>query len=252
MVVVAEKDAVVLTKEEEEKGRRTLQATMTHMAMNVATNVVCVGARPVLLLQLLNGDAAAANQMLSTWAGGVGFAEFCVNPALGRLSDVIGRKPFLLLGPLTNFLLKSLVALFPSVNMLMLERILCGSLTTVSGSTTCSAVLSDMSTGKNLAHTGAGLGAYAGYGCLLGPLLGGQLLARTGNARVPFAVAALVALADMRAVLSNFEESLVERKEWDWQAVNPFRVLKLFQGTPAVFKRLLLSQGLMCFPEVCV
>jgi MFS family permease len=200
-------------------------------------------------LQLLNGDTALANEYLAQWAGGIGLAEFAINPALGRLSDLVGRKPFLLVGPVANFVLKLLVAMYPSVRTLMLERTVCGALTTFSGSTSCGAVLSDLRTGKSLAVSGAGLGAYAGIGCLLGPLLGGQILARTGSVRLPFAAASLVALADIRAVLGQFEETLTTPVPWDWQAVNPLRVLKLFQGTSSDFKWLLLLSGLLCFPE---
>ena len=64
-------------------------------------------------------------------------------------------------------------------------------------STTCSAALSDLSTGKGLAMKGANLGAYAGAGCVLGPLIGGQILARTGSFRLPFAMAAAFAAADL-------------------------------------------------------
>ena len=151
-------------------------------------------------MQLLNGDSALANQYLAQWAGAIGLAEFAVNPALGRLSDLIGRKPFLLVGPVANFFLKLMVATYPNVPTMMLERSICGALTAVSGSTTCSAVLSDLRSGECLAVSDAGLGAYAGIGCVLGPFIGGQLLARTGSDRLPFYAAALVALADIRAV----------------------------------------------------
>ena len=197
----------------------------------------------------MNGDSALANQYLAQWAGAIGLAEFAVNPALGRLSDLIGRKPFLLVGPVANFFLKLMVATYPSVPTMMLERSICGALTTASGSTTCSAVLSDLRSGKSLAVSGAGLGAYAGIGCVLGPFIGGQLLARTGSVRLPFYAAALVALADIRAVLSGFDETMAEPTPWDWQAINPLRVLKLFSGTTASFKKLLFLSALLCMPE---
>lgn len=111
-----------------------------------------------------------------------------MNPIIGRLSDKYGRKRSLLVGPLSNVLLKSLVAIHPSIATIALERVLCGAFTTVSGSTTCFAVLTDITSGQELALSGTTLGAYMGLGCVLGPLLGGELLARTKSARTSFAV----------------------------------------------------------------
>jgi MFS family permease len=94
----------------------------------------------------------------------------------------------------------------------MIERIFSGALTTMSGSTICSATLSDLTAGKGLAVTGAGLGSYAGLGCIIGPLLGGQLIARTGNLRLPFILASIVALFQMAMILTSFEETIGERQ----------------------------------------
>ena len=142
----------------------------------------------VLLHKLLKGDSKKINSLSAFWAGAVGATEFLVNPIIGRLSDKYGRKRNLLMGPLSNVLLKSLVAAYPSVTTIALERVLCGAFTTVSGTTTCFAVLSDVSSGQELALAGTTLGAYMGLGCVLGPLLGGELLARTKSARTSFAV----------------------------------------------------------------
>ena len=234
---------------DEEPGRASAKAVFRHMLLNVGVNTTVVGTRPALLLYLLNGDATRAIKMQALWAGLIGAMEFVVNPALGRLSDLVGRKPFLMVGPVVNLVLKTLVALRPSVQALMLERIVCGAMTTVAGSTTCSAALSDLSTGKGLAMKGANLGAYAGAGCVIGPLIGGQILARTGSFRLPFAVAAFFAAVDLVMLQRNFDETMVESTPWDWAAVNPLRFLKLFDGTSMAFKKSLLLGGLMCFPE---
>ena len=229
--------------------KQSATAVFRHMCLNVGVNTIVVGTRPALLLWLLKGDAGKATRMQAWWAGLIGFLEFFVNPALGRLSDKVGRKPFLMLGPVVNFFLKALVAFRPSVRTLMLERIVCGAMTTVAGSTTCSAVLSDLSTGKGLAMKGANLGAMAGLGCVVGPLIGGQLLARTGSFRLPFLVAAAFAAVDLAMLQGNFQETLAESKPFDWAAVNPLRFLKLFDGTSTAFKTLLVVSGLLCFPE---
>ena len=68
------------------------------MCANVGVNTIPVVVRPVLLLHLLKGKSTLANEKLALWAGLIGAMEFLVNPALGRLSDQVGRKPFLMLG----------------------------------------------------------------------------------------------------------------------------------------------------------
>jgi len=220
---------------------------MIHMAINVGINTLCVTTRPPLL-QELTGDPQRTGNLLSLWAGGIGLLEYLLNPAIGRLSDAHGRKSFLLLGPVANLLFKGNMALFPSVNNLMLERIFSGCLTTMSGSTTCSAVLSDLSTGKGLAIQGAGLGMYAGIGCIFGPLLGGQLIARTGNFRLPFALGSVIAALQIVMILTCFEETIHEKKEFSWEAVNPFSWMRLFTKSPELAKLVTIG-GLQCFPE---
>jgi len=214
------------------KLKRSMQVTMYHMAINVGINTLCVTTRPNVLLEMLKGDAQRTGQMLSTWAGGIGAVEYLLNPTVGRLSDAYGRKPFLLLGPLANLLLKGNMALNPSINNLMLERIVSGALTTMSGSTTCMAVLSDLVSGKGLAMEGAGLGSYAGLGCILGPFVGGQLLARTGNWRLPFALGSFLAGLQILMILTCFEETICKKMAFDWSTVNPFSFVR-FVSRPA-------------------
>ena len=80
-------------------------------------------------------------------------------------------------------------------------------------------------------------------GCVLGPLIGGQILARTGSFRLPFVAAAALAAVDLVMLQLNFEETMVESKPFDWAAVSPLRFLKLFSGTTAAFKKTLLLGG---------
>jgi hypothetical protein len=49
--------------------------------------------------------------------------------------------------------------------------------------------------------------------------------------------------------LNGFDETMATPTPWDWAAVNPLRVLKLFQGTSSEFKQLLLLSALLCMPE---
>ena len=52
--------------------------------------------------------------------------EFLLNSGMGRLSDAHGRRPFLLIGPTANMVMKMAVFLNPTANTIMMERILTG------------------------------------------------------------------------------------------------------------------------------
>jgi MFS family permease len=44
--------------------------------------------------------------ILAMWGFSAGFFEFLLNPTVGKLSDTFGRKPFMLLSPFFNLILK--------------------------------------------------------------------------------------------------------------------------------------------------
>ena len=70
-------------------------------------------ARATLLSQVSGGSKVAAAQMLAVFSSGVGVAEFLLNPVMGRLSDLYGRKVFLMQSPAVSILMKVMVFLHP-------------------------------------------------------------------------------------------------------------------------------------------
>ena len=264
--------------------QRVKRVLFAHMFLNVSVICLPIQARPALLRSLTRGDAAKAASILAALTSSVGLAEFVVNPVVGGLSDAHGRLPFLLLSPLASLALKTFtwqllrrggggggggkssngpgcLSAAGVARLLALERIVCGALSTVSGSTLCSAVLSDVFTDEvERAAASAQLGACAGVGVILGPMLGGLLLARgssggggpRGGTAACFGAAAALAAAQLALVATRMPETLPpgpRRRAMRWSsAVSPLAFTKLFTGSTTL-RRLALILGMQCVPE---
>lgn len=146
----------------------------------------------------------------------------------------------------------ALVAMYPdNLTLVAVNRFLSWSLTTVSGSVTGSAVLSDLFQGPSLA---AGLGKYFGnfgLGVLLGPAIGAAILSATGSVRATYAARSVLALAQLVHDWHYLEESLPEEKRApasEITFVSPFGFLRLFKEKRNLVKLVLIS-FLMSYAE---
>jgi MFS family permease len=148
--------------------------------------------------------------------------QFLFAPIIGRLSDRHGRRPVLICG-LVGVLLSHVVWVFAgSFELLLLSRILGGMM---SGNiSTATAVVADVTTGRERPKGMAIIGIAFGLGFLVGPALGGLLAGIDLTAHwpalaawgvnpfsVPAAVAALLALFNVGQLVFRFKETLPER-----------------------------------------
>ena len=165
--------------------------------------------------------------------------QFLFAPVWGGLSDRIGRRPTLLV-TLTGTLLGYVVWVFAgSFWLLVASRLLCG---LCSGNiSTASAVIADVTEGKDRARGMGLVGMSIGLGFILGPVLCelayrglslGAGSASPGLALNPFSGPALasmlLALANLAWIAARFEETLpAERRGTSHQArvLNPFAQL---------------------------
>jgi DHA1 family tetracycline resistance protein-like MFS transporter len=162
---------------------------------------------------------------MTIWVVAIGLIEFLLQPTLGKWSDAIGRKPFLLASPFLNLLVKTLVSLSPSPLTMAVEMILGDGMRVVSN-TMVQASITDLSADSTPSILGENLGgmvAAAGVGVLLGPVVGGQVVEATGGSlTAPYTLAAGVSAVALVMTAVGLPEPLDESKRRPFSGfVNP-------------------------------
>ena len=150
----------------------------------------------VPVMPLLVGQFVPGRDDQALWFGVLaatfGVLQFLFMPALGALSDRIGRRPVLLYsmaGMCINFLV---TAWSPSLFWLFVGRIISG--ITAASFSTALAYISDVTPPENRARSFGLLGAAFGAGFVLGPAVGGLLGGL--SPRAPFWASAVLALVN--------------------------------------------------------
>ena len=175
-----------------------------------------------------------AGVMMSAYAG----AMFICGPAVGSLSDSIGRKPVLLAALALLAIDYVIMALAGTFWLLLIGRLVAG----IAGSTyiTATAYISDISTKEEKAARFGMIGAAFGIGFVIGPALGG--LAASIHITAPFWIAAALAGANVLFGIFALPESLTpdKRRKMGKRDVNPFSAIGV------VFKMPGLAIPLIC------
>lgn len=212
--------------EDKETTAQKLLIGMTLMFMAVT---MCVPTRAPMVMQIKKGDVAATAKAMGLMSTGAALIELVVNPILGKLSDQHGRKPFMIIAPMVNTILHSLVAAFPSsLSMQFIDRMISGSM--IFGFLApAQAAMADLF-GKDpqkLGEWGARAGMYLGVGTTVGPFIGSKL----GGAKSFFA-SGLLFLFSALFIKAAVPETLAldNRKEFKLSDVNPVAFLKLFKN----------------------
>jgi DHA1 family tetracycline resistance protein-like MFS transporter len=158
--------------------------------------------------------------------------QFLFSPLIGSLSDKYGRRPVLLFSLLGFGLDYLFLAFSPTIWFLFIGRTISG--ITGASFTTASAYMADISDDSNRAQNFGMIGAAFGVGFIIGPMLGGYL--GEVNARLPFIVAALLALLNALYGFLILPESLSKenRRFFDIKRANPLGALFHLRKYPAV------------------
>lgn len=117
------------------------------------------------------------------------FFQFLATPIIGRLSDIYGRKPLLLISLFGTGISQLLLASATSIPFLFIARILDG--ITGGNNSVAQAVVADIYQKEDRTKAFGLLGAAFGFGFILGPAIGG--IASQFGLSVPFILAAILA-----------------------------------------------------------
>jgi len=190
----------------------------------------------VPVLPILVGEFVATRELQAQWYGILatvfGLMQFIFMPALGAVSDRIGRRPVLLYsmaGMGLNFLA---TAWAPNLAALFIGRVI-GGMSSASMSV-ASAYASDISTHENRARSFGKVGAAFGLGFICGPMLGGML--GSVNLHLPFYVAAGLCGANLLYGYLFVPESLpvARRAHFSLARINPFASLSRLVTRPDI------------------
>ena len=180
---------------------------------------------PVLLV--LVGNFTASREAQSYWFGALavsyGLMQFFCAPLLGALSDRFGRRPILITSIVGLGLHYLLLAIAPSLWVMLLARMI-GGLTGASFSV-ANAYASDVTPPERRAAAFGQIGAVFGLGFICGPMLGGLL--GDISLHLPFQVAAGFSLLNAAYGFFVVPESLPRdrRAPFSLAKANPFAAL---------------------------
>ena len=229
----------------------------------VFANVLSLQSEVLLFTAAANGDTALVASSFGTCSALTGVAALLVNQIGGKLSDSVGRKSMLLVGPIMGALLNFVVYSAGSRSLMLLMACKIGKtvFTSFGGSTMAMASLMDISTPAQMAQMGAKLMSYAGVAIVLGPYVEVELLKRLGsdgrrNFLVGSALSVLLGVLELVCLPETLEKGK-RRSLSDFFAsissINPLSFLKVYtSGKSNALKRLLLVTTLQsCLEGRC-
>lgn len=176
------------------------------------------------LIQHIEGiDLPAATLLGGYIAASYAFFQFLLGPAIGNLSDAIGRRPVFLACLFGCALDLLIMAIAPSVFWLFLGRAVSGGFGIVFGP--ANAILADTSDAENRAKSFALTGAAFGVGLIIGPIIGG--LATEIGPRAPFLLGGAIAIFNFVFAWFAIQETLSpsSRRRFEVKRANPIGAL---------------------------
>ncbi|MDO5530495.1 MFS transporter [Sutterella sp.] len=205
------------------------------------------------VLPRLIGTLAPSADMQATWYGAImvsyGLMQFFSAPAIGALSDRIGRRPVLLTGILGLAIMMLVPAFSQSLTLILLSRILGGAMS--SNIVVAQAYIADVTAIEQRTAAFGRIGAIFGIAFILGPALGGML--GETDPRLPFLVAGIICGLNFLYGFFVLPESLTSpaTEPFTLRRSNPFSSLSALSREKLVLPILLiitlctLSQSLM-------
>jgi len=181
---------------------------MAHQLSTLSLSLLTMQARVQLLSVALSGDSLRVAKQVSRGAVFVALSDLLLSPTVGKLSDIIGRKPIMLLAPAVALPFKLLAAIRPSVSMLLAERVFCDAFRTIGGTTMSYACLCDVYHGEDFTKMLGKLNSATGLGIVLAPLVATALMGKPGNPRRAYWASAALAVLHLVLGSSFLQETL--------------------------------------------
>ncbi len=150
------------------KTKKTLFSIFVVVAVDVFAFAVVLPILP-FYAQTFGATPFQVGLLLTSFA----FCQFLSGPALGRISDVIGRKPVLFLSQVGTLIGFIIMAKAPSLSILLLARVIDG--ITAGNLSVAQAAISDVTRPEDRAKAFGIIGIAFGLGFFLGPALSGYL-----------------------------------------------------------------------------
>uniref|UniRef100_A0A7S1R9X5 Uncharacterized protein n=1 Tax=Alexandrium catenella TaxID=2925 RepID=A0A7S1R9X5_ALECA len=237
-----------------ERQARIVTAINKSVFQSVCQHMITLQSEPMLVSEICHGNVAQSARLLANTQGIAGLLGLFLNQAGGKFSDALGRKPGLLLGPLSNIIVGQLVFRYPGSRLLVLIcRIVRMVLTTFSNTVMCTAALSDVCSGKDLALAMSTVGATTSLAAISAPFLESIILQRTGSPRYSYLALSLLGAVQLVHNLAAVPETLDAARRTvgglalSLQSLNPFGFLQLYtKGSKALQKMVTIATFQMC------
>jgi DHA1 family tetracycline resistance protein-like MFS transporter len=193
---------------------------------------VIIPVMPKLLETLGHVDVSTAAQYSGYLTFTYASMQFLFSSVVGNLSDRYGRRPVLLSSLLGFGIDYVFMAFAPTIAWLFVGRVIAG--ITGASTSTATAYIADISTGKNRAANFGLVGAASGVGFIVGIAMGsflGEL-----DIRLPFMAAAAFAFINAGYGYFVLPESLAaeNRRKFEWKKSNPISSLRNLGKYPAL------------------
>jgi DHA1 family tetracycline resistance protein-like MFS transporter len=214
---------------------------------------VVIPVMPQLIMTVTGQDLAHA----AKWGGVLSLVyavmQFFMMPVVGALSDQYGRRPIILLSLFAYGLDFLLMALAPTIALLVAARMLAGGFAATFS--TANAYIADISPPEKRAANFGLLGAAFGLGFIIGPGIGG-LLGHHFGPRAPFFFVAALGLINLVYGYFFLPETLAKenRRAFDFRRANPVGNIIQFSKYPIILpiaaSIFLFQLGHWAFPSV--
>ena len=182
-----------------QKTRRALAVVFFIMLMDIVGLSILVPVAPYIIQQYSN-NALMVTMLTVIYAAGLFFAA----PALGKISDRVGRRPVLLISVLGSAIGYFIFGIGGALWVLFLSRLIDG--ITGGNLSTAAACIADVSKPEERGKNFTLIGMAYGFGFILGPALGGALGQISLNA--PVYAAGVVSLLGVGLIYFLLPETL--------------------------------------------